>query len=288
MFQLSKLHSTKLTYIQMLQFIIHDIPEKCNQNFLIYWDSNLALHLNPNHAIMGSRGDGDMKKHGLSQEGLKLIACVAMLLDHIGAVFLPGIGLRIVGRIAFPIYCFLLAEGVHYTMNPKGYGLRLGMGVILSEVPFDLLLFGRLTIQYQSVMLTLLLGFFMAMCMKWVREVQLRVLLAVPFALMAEWLGTDYGGMGVILIGMFVLTREIPHRCWVQTVSMVVICYLMDSYRISVAEISIPIEMFALLSMISISLYSGRKVSNSRVIQWGFYLFYPVHLMVLWLITLVL
>ena len=52
------------------------------------------------------------KKTGLSQEGLKLIACVTMLIDHIGAAFVPSmLWLRVVGRIAFPIYCFLLAEG---------------------------------------------------------------------------------------------------------------------------------------------------------------------------------
>ena len=60
-----------------------------------------------------------MKIRCLPQEGLKLIACAAMLLDHIGAVFCSGIGLRIIGRIAFPIYCFLLAEGIHYTREPR-------------------------------------------------------------------------------------------------------------------------------------------------------------------------
>ena len=83
-----------------------------------------------------------MKRYGLSQEGLKLVACVTMLMDHIGAVLLPQyLFLRYIGRIAFPIYCFLLAEGVHYTNNPKKYCLRLGVGTMLSEIPFDLALF---------------------------------------------------------------------------------------------------------------------------------------------------
>lgn len=62
-------------------------------------------------------------RRSLSQESLKLIACVTMLLDHIGAVFLPGYytyyALRILGRLSFPIYCFLLVEGAHHTRNPS-------------------------------------------------------------------------------------------------------------------------------------------------------------------------
>ena len=226
-----------------------------------------------------------MKKQGLSQEWLKLTACATMLVDHVGAVLLPQyIWLRVLGRIAFPIYCFLLAEGIHYTKNPKKYGLRLGIGVILSELPFDLALFGGTTLYYQSVMLTLLIGFLMAMCMKWVKYPMLKVLLVIPFALAAEWLRTDYGGMGVVLVALFVLTRELPHQCLIQALGMIAIFYLMDSYVMAIGGINIPIEMFALLSLLPIGLYSGRKSMDSRVLQWGFYLFYPAHLTVLYLI----
>ena len=100
------------------------------------------------------------RKFGLSQEGLKLIACVTMLIDHIGAVFFPyAIGLRIIGRISFPIYCFLLAEGVHHTRSPLKYGLRLLLVAVISELPYDFLFYGRFTWLRNSVMVTLLLGF---------------------------------------------------------------------------------------------------------------------------------
>lgn len=111
-----------------------------------------------------------MERKGLSQEGLKLIACLTMLIDHIGAVFVPGYylyySMRIIGRIAFPIYCFLLAEGFHYTRSPGKYALRLTIGMVLSEIPFDLALEGRLTLAYQSVMVTLLLGLLAAWAME--------------------------------------------------------------------------------------------------------------------------
>lgn len=226
-----------------------------------------------------------VKKWGLPQEWLKLIACVTMLIDHVGAALLPQyIILRVIGRIAFPIYCFLLAEGVAYTKNPRRYGLRLGIGAVLSEIPFDLALFGAMTLRYQSVMITLLLGFVMAECMKRVKKEYCKILLTIPFAVAAEWLCTDYGAWGVGLIAMFVLTRNAPHKLVAQTVGMAAICCLMDSYVMTIWGLRVPIEMFALASMVLIALYSGQKLSRSRTLQWGFYLFYPVHLTVLWIL----
>lgn len=223
-----------------------------------------------------------MKKSGLSQEILKLIACVTMLADHTGAVLFPQyLSLRIIGRIAFPIYCFLLSEGVFYTKFPKKYGIRLGVGAILSELPFDLALFGCITLQYQSVMITLLLGFVMGICMKRVSKPHWQVLLTIPFAIIAQWLNTDYGGWGIALIALFILSRNLPQRLLVQTVGMAAICYLMDSFVMSIGGLRVPIEVFALAAMVPIALYSGEKQSKSKTLQWAFYLFYPVHLTVL-------
>ena len=81
-----------------------------------------------------------MEKKCISQEMLKIIACVTMLLDHIGATMVSGYGLRIIGRIAFPIYCFLLVEGFTYTRNKAKYAMRLFVFALISEVPFDLAL----------------------------------------------------------------------------------------------------------------------------------------------------
>ena len=233
-----------------------------------------------------------LQKKGLSQEILKLIACVAMLIDHTGAVLFPQyISLRVIGRIAFPVYCFLLAEGVFYTKSPKKYGIRLGVGALLSELPFDLALFGGITLQYQSVMITLLLGFAMSICMKRVNRAHWQVLLVIPFALLAEWLNTDYGGWGVALIALFVLTRQMPNKLLIQTICMAAICYLMDSYIMTFGALQVPIEMFALVAMVPIALYSGEKLSRSKALQWAFYLFYPVHLTVLfflWVFSMLL
>lgn len=252
-----------------------------------------------------------MKKIGISQEILKMIACVTMLLDHIGAALIydmyvdagmvNGVDmlgaaapdraqaryriyllLRIIGRLAFPIYCFLLAEGIAHTRNPKKYGLRLMLGALLAEIPFDLLFFGELTFAHQSVMVTLLLGFLMAMWAKKCGNILL------PFAVCffaAELLGTDYGGIGVALIGLFVVSDQRPNKLLIQLVGMIVLMLLMGSVEVSVGIVNVPIQMFAVLSMIPIYFYSGRKITSSTWVQVVFYLFYPVHLFLLLLIV---
>ena len=156
-------------------------------------------------------------KRGISQEMLKLIACVTMLMDHVGAVFFPGeLEWRLVGRMAFPIYCFLMAEGMARTSNVKKYGLRLAIGAVLAEMPFDLLFFGKPTLAHQSVMVTLLLGYGMVLLMEKFPKFQLFVLFAAGLA--AELLATDYGALGIYRIWMFVMTKEMPRRNLLQTV----------------------------------------------------------------------
>lgn len=220
-----------------------------------------------------------MKAKPLSQEGLKTIACLTMLLDHAGAVFFPqNLWLRIIGRLAFPIYCFLLAEGAHHTKNPGKYALRLLTGLVLAEIPFDLALFGRISFAHQSVMFTLLLAFLAIQAAKHFSG-PMRFLGLIPI-IAAELLRTDYGTMGVLTAVLFYITRDMEEKSLLQTLGLLAL-------GISVFTTSF-IQPLAVLAMIPISLYSGKKSTGSRVLQWGFYLFYPVHLAVLWLISAVL
>ncbi len=222
-----------------------------------------------------------LERKGISQETLKIIACVTMLIDHIGAVFFPGnYSLRAIGRIAFPIYCFLLAEGAHYTKNPWKYGLRLFTGMLLSEIPFDLALKNGLTWRNQSVMVTLLLGFLAVEAIQYLKFDILKLTVAVAACLLAEMLHTDYGGFGVLLIILLSQTRG---RLWLQTILLALVCWMMNSFRLQIWGYKIPIEMFAVAAMVPIALYSGKKGTANKAIQWAFYLFYPVHLTIIYL-----
>ena len=150
------------------------------------------------------------RKFGISQEGLKLIACLTMLIDHLGAIFFPTCAwLRMVGRLSFPIYCFLLAEGVHHTRNLKKYGLRLLLVALITELPYDLLFSGEFTWAKNSVMVTLLLGFLMGAAMKQL-PLWAKPFAAIPFAFIARYCHGTYGMEGVLMIAIFLLAREFP------------------------------------------------------------------------------
>ena len=97
---------------------------------------------------------------GLSRESLRRIAACTMLVDHIGATLFPGVlWLRCVGRLAFPIFAFFLGEGFRWTHSRRQYLLRLVLFALLSELPFNRMVFGRwIAPSGQNVLWTLALG----------------------------------------------------------------------------------------------------------------------------------
>lgn len=247
-----------------------------------------------------------MPKRGISQEGLKLIACLTMLIDHIGATIVYTMYLnayyagdyavsnaivpvyqtmRIIGRIAFPIYCFLLVEGAHYTRSPKKYALRLFVGMLLSEIPFDLAFSGAIDWESCSVMVTLLLGFGMIMAMDRVKGFW-KIAVIVPFFLLAEWLRTDYAGNGLAIIALMALTKDRPGEKLLRSLGLVVLLWFGPA--IQVGPVQLPMELFGLLGLIPMLSYQGKKRTASKTVQWAFYLFYPVHLLVLALLEVLL
>lgn len=221
-----------------------------------------------------------MRRKCIGLEGLKLIAYGAMLIDHIGAVFVPWIGLRVIGRIAFPIFCFLLCEGVAHTSDPWRYALRLAVGAVISEIPFDLLFLGGIDLGSSSVMVTLLLGMPAVWCVRRSVRPCVQMVVIVLAVMLAELLGSDYGGMGVLMILIF----AIPMHWGIRLVSLTLLCWCMGGLPLSVLGVAVPVQVFAVLALVPIEMYSGQKQWRSRVWKWVWYLFYPVHLLVLWLL----
>lgn len=223
-------------------------------------------------------------KRGLPRGGLKTIACVAMLIDHVGAVFFDRIWLRIIGRAAFPIYCFLLAEGAAFTRSRRNYALRLLAVAVLSELPFDYAIYGTWTMQHQNVMFTLLAGLLAIYAMDSMPEPWMKAVATVPFLLGTNLLHSDYGGGGVLLIAVFAVLRSNPHSRILDAAALAACLYITAGAPFLNADFTIPMELSGLTALIPIWLYNGHKRTDSRVVQRGFYLFFPAHLAVIALI----
>lgn len=222
-------------------------------------------------------------KRFVSQEGLKLFACVTMLIDHYSAIHAPWmLSYRMIGRLSFPVFCFLLAEGAHRTKSPGRYALRIFITAVISELPFDYAFFGKVFGYHQNVMVTLLLGLLAILAVEGTRFVWLKPVVALPFLIAADFLEADYGMHGVLLMLLFGVTYELPWKEWIQGIGMLLIFADMPSaVLLTVLGVDITLQMIGTLSILPIALYSGEKRTYSKVVQWGFYLFYPVHLLIL-------
>ena len=205
---------------------------------------------------------------------LKMIAILAMAIDHIGAVLFPQYDIfRIVGRIAFPIFAFTLVEGFMHTKDIKKYMLRLGVLALVSEVPFDLVFFGTpLEFGHQNVFFTMFLG--IAMLYFFLKNVSIWRQFVVVFGmlLLAELLRTDYSSAGLFTIFMFYQWRG-SNLLKLAGMAFVNLFYLGG------------LQGYASFAAIPIAMYNGERGPKCK---WFFYWFYPVHLLVIYLISLVI
>lgn len=203
---------------------------------------------------------------------LKLLAMLAMTADHIGAVFFPEIPLlRWIGRLAMPVLCFFIGEGLRHTRSPRRYLLRLTWFALLSELPFDLAFYGGIEWGHQNVYFTLALG----LLALW--AIQSRGmegwLLALTAALAAELLGCDYGMYGVLLI----LLLDRFHRARSEQLAAAAL--------LNLAFFGLQTQTLSLIALPLLWLYSGKRGRDDRRL---FYLYYPAHLCVLGILRFVL
>ena len=228
------------------------------------------------------RGRRFLETYGLNGFCLKLLAMGSMLADHTAAVLLvPGeayLNLRAVGRLAFPIFCFLLAEGAIYTHSLRAYALRLAVFAVLSEIPYDLAMENTLWDPgAQNVFFTLLLAELTLWFYQWAYRRQ-RIWLALPAAAAAmaaaELLRTDYGAMGVCLILVFYLVRDLPWWKYLPVALFFGFTWWGQ------------LQIYALFSFPLFWLYNRER--GPALNKYVFYGFYPAHLLILWGISVIL
>jgi len=216
-----------------------------------------------------------------------------MLIDHIGATFLKYgtseyIACRIIGRLSFPIFCFLIEEGFSYTRNNKKYLLRLLIFAIISEIPFDLLFFNKLIyINYQNVFFTLFLGLLNINLLKKINEknkiiknnnkkinnlikIIFNLFLIFIFCLISYLLKTDYNYYGILLINIYYLFKN---KKILKNIFSYILIFLNNIK-----------SLIYFIDIILFNFYSREKGKNIN--KYLFYIFYPAHLIILYIIKL--
>lgn len=247
----------------------------------------------------------------MSALALRLIACITMLIDHIGYQ-INSLECRLIGRIAFPIFVFLIVNGYHHTSNKVYYALRLMLFAIISQIPFSLFCDNRIDFSHGNVMMTL---FFALICI-WTADVMgknrcLRYISLLPSLLVCILyhfgvISSDYDAKGILLALLFFFAdhKTVKGRIVLLLGMPAVFMY---GYILSGGEQCVRLllgmecvwpqvsvwdlrQLCCIGSLIPIFLYNGKKGTYpqscfaAKLLQYGFYAFYPLHMLILWLI----
>lgn len=258
----------------------------------------------------------------LTGNTLKLIAVTTMLIDHLCKIVLQWLlgnywfpmmeagtltweqyqkidyfirfDLQGVGTIAFPLFCFLLAEGYLHTKNRKRYIGMMLVFAIISEIPFDIGFFSNFSMQertfpfywhYQNVFFTLFLSLVSLVCVdrfsaksdkrnNKIKSILLQIISVAVISIIAEVIHCDYGLVGVL----FVLAFYICRRNRLYQILLFILSYM-------VATGNQP-TIFIMIACILILLYNGKR--GTIKLKYSVYAFYPIHISLLYFVTVIL
>ena len=229
---------------------------------------------------------------------LHIMAMLFMLCDHLWGTIVTGNDwLTCIGRLTFPIYAFMIVEGYFHTKNLKKYVLRLLLFAVISEIPFNLAMGSSLFFPiHQNVLWSFLISIGFIHWNEKVKEKQLWKRILVGFAticigyLVGIITFVDYYNAGIFMVLVFYFFRGKKWWCYLgQFICLWYINFEMLgglSYEIDIFGQThfIARQGLALLALIPIWLYKGKQGYHSKPLQYFYYVFYPLHLLILGLL----
>lgn len=208
----------------------------------------------------------------MSSFSLKMLAIICMLIDHVGFIFFPNLSiLRVIGRLAFPLFAFQIGVGFQNTKNKEKYIFRMIVFTLISQYPFWLMLTTKIPNSSftLNVGATLTLGLLCLYAIEKIENKFFKVLVPLLILTISFFIPIDYSWYGVLTIIIFYIFRNSKVLSF-SSYFILLVSYM--AYKNSLFNLP------AILSLIPIFLYNGQKGKNTKYL---FYVFYPLHLLIL-------
>ena len=221
----------------------------------------------------------------LTQFALKMIAAAAMLCDHAAVVFFGGnYAMRAAGRLAFPIFAFFIAEGYLLTRDVKKYAIRLLIFAFLAQAPFALA-FGYPLYRAERY-LHAASGPFSNVWAYDKGEGFLKMIIPLAAAILAELSRSDHGAFGVFMVMLFFSVKPVKPKL-MSVAALIVLMTVFYVVQFGGPDKQALMLLFYLAPLVLIYFYNGKKGPGGRFSKWFFYVFYPLHLALLWAVSII-
>ena len=229
----------------------------------------------------------------MSSFALHIIAMIFMLCDHMWATILDYEWLTCIGRIAFPIFAFLIIEGYIHTSNINKYIKRMVIFAIITEIPFNLMVSASPIYPFhQNVLWTFVISLLTLKYLNFdnTKNIFKSILIIILAIIIATITMCDYFGAGVMMVVGFYIFRKSKLLQLLMMIYVNMILIQGYSYPIDIAGYTyyFPQQGFALLSLIFIWLYNGKQGYHAKWFKIFCYAFYPLHMLILYILTIVL
>ena len=214
---------------------------------------------------------------------LKIIACITMLIDHSGYAIMEKFSFfNFIGRIAFPIFAFQISEGYAHTKNLKKYFLKLTIFALISQIPF-MLFTSQISTQIYSlnIFFTLLLGLLCITIYEKLPNKFLNILFVFFIVTLGQVINVDYGAFGILSVFVFHLFKNKKTIMNLIFIYMVACKYAISIFTYGFNISYIYLALCTISPLIFINLYNKKQGKKSK---YFLYFFYPVHLLVLFLV----
>lgn len=221
---------------------------------------------------------------------IKYIAALAMVIDHVGLLFVPistplGVIMRVIGRLTAPIMCYFICQGYIHTHSKKKYGIRLFVFAVISQIPFAYMVYGYFWKLHFNVIATFFFCFLALLALDKLKSPALKIFSIACVMVLSDF--CDWGLMAPLWTICFYLLKDNKDK---MSLWYCILC-LFWCVRCCCVSYSGGGEWYdslwqlgSLLALPVINLYNGEKGKNNKFSKWFFYWFYPLHMLILGII----